>query len=258
MNVSLLYHLTRQDLVDRYAGSILGAAWTFIMPLVNILIFTLIFSRIMGMRLGELGVELGQYSYSVYLVIGVLAWNLFANTLSRVTHVFHEKAAIIGKVNVSLFSLPLFILFSELTVYFIANGFFLIFLLSIGFDFTWHWLWWPVILIVQQTLAYAIGIIFATLSVFIRDIKQLVGVLTQLWFWLTPIVYVITILPEKWKPLFLLNPFFHIVNALRDTLMLQSHPATVPLVILMLIASLLLVFGLWLCQRLERDIRDFI
>ncbi|MDP1125251.1 hypothetical protein Q5O12_27370, partial [Klebsiella pneumoniae] len=64
MNLALLYHLTRQDLVDRYAGSILGAAWTFIMPLVNILIFTLIFSRIMGMRLGELGVELGQYSYS--------------------------------------------------------------------------------------------------------------------------------------------------------------------------------------------------
>lgn len=258
MNVSLLYHLTRQDLVDRYAGSILGAAWTFIMPLVNILIFTLIFSRIMGMRLGELGVELGQYSYSVYLVIGVLAWNLFANTLSRVTHVFHDQAAIIGKVNVSLFSLPLFILLSELTVYLIANGFFLIFLLSIGFDFTWHWLWWPVILVVQQTLAYAVGIILATLSVFIRDIKQFVGVLTQIWFWMTPIVYVITILPEKWKLLFLFNPFFHIVNALRNALMLHSHPALIPLVVLMLIALLLLGFGLWLGQRLERDIRDFI
>ncbi|MDR9440918.1 MAG: ABC transporter permease [Halomonas sp.] len=258
MNLSLLYHLTRQDLVDSYAGSILGAAWTFIMPLVNILIFTLIFSRIMGMRLGEMGAELEQYSYSVYLVIGVLAWNLFANTLSRVTHVFHEKAAIIGKVNVSLFALPLYILFSELTVYVIASTFFIIFLLAIDFDFTWHWLWWPLILIVQQTLAYAIGIIFATLSVFIRDIKQFVGVLTQLWFWLTPIVYVINILPEKWKALFLLNPFFHIVNALRDSLMLHSHPALIPLVVLMAIALLLLAFGLWLGQRLERDIRDFI
>ncbi|MFC2992542.1 ABC transporter permease [Halomonas tibetensis] len=258
MNVSLLYHLTRQDLVDRYAGSILGAAWTFIMPLVNILIFTLIFSRIMGMRLGDLGMELGQYSYSIYLVIGVLAWNLFANTLSRVTHVFHEKAAIIGKVNVSLFALPLYILLSELTVYFIASAFFIIFLIAIDFEFTWHWIWWPLILVVQQTLAYAIGIIFATLSVFIRDIKQFVGVLTQLWFWLTPIVYVINILPEKWKVLFLLNPFFHIVNALRDVLMLQSSPALLPLALLMAIALLLLAFGLWLGRRLERDIRDFI
>ena len=130
--------------------------------------------------------------------------------------------------------------------------------MAIDFDFTWHWLWWPVILLVQQTLAYAIGIIFATLSIFIRDIKQFVGVLTQLWFWLTPIVYVITILPENWKPLFLLNPFFHIVNALRDVLMLQSNPALLPLVLLMACAVLLLLFGLWLGQRLERDIRDFI
>lgn len=258
MNISLLYHLTRQDLVDRYAGSILGAAWTFIMPLVNILIFTLVFSKIMGMRLGELGVELGQYTYSVYLVIGVLAWNLFANTLTRVTHVFHDQAAIIGKVNVSLFSLPLYILCSEMAVYLIANGFFLIFLLAIDFEFTWHWLWWPLILGVQQMLAYSIGIIFATLSVFIRDIKQFVGVLTQLWFWLTPIVYVVTILPEQWKPLFLLNPFFHIVNALRNALMLHTVPSLLPLGVLMGCAILLLVFGLWLGHRLERDIRDFI
>lgn len=258
MNPALLYHLTRQDLVDRYAGSILGAAWTFIMPLVNILIFTLVFSRIMGMRLGELGVELGQYSYSVYLVIGVLAWNLFANTLSRVTHVFHEKAAIIGKVNVSLFALPLYILLSELVIYLISSGFFLVFLFAIDFEFTWHWLWWPVVLVVQQTLAYAIGLVLATLSVFIRDIKQFVGVLTQLWFWMTPIVYVINILPEHWKPLFLLNPFYHLVNALRDAMMLQATPSLTPLAVLMAGALVLLAFGLWLGRRLERDIRDFI
>jgi lipopolysaccharide transport system permease protein len=258
MNLALLYHLTRQDLVDRYAGSILGAAWTFIMPLVNILIFTLVFSRIMGMRLGEMGVELGEYSYSVYLVIGVLAWNLFANTLTRVTHVYHDKAAIIGKVNISLFFLPLYILLSELVIYVIANAFFLIFLFFIGFEFSWHWAWWPLILLVQQTLAYAIGIIFATLSVFIRDIKQFVGVLTQLWFWLTPIVYVITILPENWKPLFLLNPFYHFVNALRDALMLQSAPNFVPLIGIMVIATIMLLAGMHLGRRLERDIRDFI
>ncbi|WP_404471169.1 ABC transporter permease [Vreelandella venusta] len=258
MNLALLYHLTRQDLVDRYAGSILGAAWTFIMPLVNILIFTLVFSRIMGMRLGEMGVELGEYSYSVYLVIGVLAWNLFANTLTRVTHVYHDKAAIIGKVNISLFFLPLYILLSELVIYVIANAFFLMFLFLIGFEFSWHWVWWPLILLVQQTLAYAIGIIFATLSVFIRDIKQFVGVLTQLWFWLTPIVYVITILPENWKPLFLLNPFYHVVNALRDVLMLQSTPNFVPLASIMVISSIMLWAGMKLGHRLERDIRDFI
>lgn len=258
MNISLLYHLTRQDLVDRYTGSILGAAWTFIMPLVNILIFTLIFSKIMGMKLSSLGVDLGQYSYSVYLVIGVLAWNLFAGTLTRVTHVFHDKAPIIGKVNVSLFFLPLYILMSELAIYLISTAFFLGFLFAIGFEFTLHWLWWPVIILIQQLLAYAIGIILATLSVFIHDIKQFVGVLTQLWFWMTPIVYVVDILPQNWKPLFLTNPFYHIVSALRDAMMLQETPPLAPLIGILVVAGLLLCFGLWLGNRLERDIRDFI
>jgi len=258
MNFSLLLHLTRQDLVDRYTGSILGAAWTFIMPLVNILIFTLVFSQIMGMKLSSLGLDLGQYSYSVYLVIGVLAWNLFAGTLTRVTNVFHEKAPIIGKVNLPLFFLPLYVLVSEFIVYLISSAFFLVFLLLIDFDFSRYWLWWPVILLVQQMLAYALGLIFAILSVFILDIKQFVGVLTQLWFWMTPIVYVVDILPEGWKPLFLLNPFYHIVNALRDVMMLQANPALLPLACILALATAMLGFGLWLGHRLERDIRDFI
>lgn len=258
MNWSLLINLTRQDLVDRYSGSILGAAWTFIMPLVNILIFTLIFSRIMGMKLTALGVDLGQYSYSVYLVIGVLAWNAFANTLTRVTHVFHEKAPIIGKVNISLFSLPVYVLLSEMVIYLIAMSFFVVFLLLIGFQITWHWLWWPLIVCIQQLLAYSLGLIFAILSVFIRDIKEFVGVVVQLWFWMTPIVYVVTILPDDWKALFILNPFYHIVEALRDVLMLHQSPSLPALAIILVIAITLLFGGLWLGHRLERDIRDFV
>src|SRR5690606_1452611 len=89
VNPGLLLHFVRQDLVDRHAGSALGALWTLLLPLANILIFTLVFSRIMGARLEMLGMEsLGPYSYSVYLVTGLLAWNCFANTLIRITQVF--------------------------------------------------------------------------------------------------------------------------------------------------------------------------
>src|SRR5690606_20456211 len=117
MNITLLLHFVRQDLVDRHAASALGALWTLLLPLVNILIFTLVFSRIMGARLEGMGVEsLGRYGYSVYLVVGLLAWNCFAATLNRTTQVFHEKAALIGKVRMSLFSLPLYVLISETIV----------------------------------------------------------------------------------------------------------------------------------------------
>jgi len=259
MNPHLLLHFVRQDLVGRHAASALGALWTLLLPLANILIFTLVFSRIMGARLEGMGMEsLGTYSYSVYLVTGLLAWTCFANTLARITQVFHEKAGLIGKVRMSLFALPLYVLISETIVYLISMFFFVIFLWLIGFEWTIHWLWWPLIFAVQQLLAYSIGLICAVLSVFLRDIKELVAVATQLWFWMTPIVYVVTILPERWLPLFTFNPFYHVVKALRDALIVGQAPELASLGMIAALSAALLMAGLFIGKKLERDIRDFL
>jgi lipopolysaccharide transport system permease protein len=259
MNIHLLLHFVRQDLVDRHASSVLGALWTLLLPLVNILIFTLVFSQIMGMRLQALGMEsLGAYSYSAYLVTGLLAWNCFSSTVIRITQVFHEKAGLIGKVRLSLFALPLYVLISETIVYGISMGFFVIFLWLIDFSWSWHWAWLPLIFVVQQLLAYSLGLICAVFSVFLRDIKEMVGVVMQLWFWLTPIVYVISILPERWLPFFILNPVYHTTNALRDSLLLGKTPALLPLLAIGLFGLFLLLIGLFVGKKLERDIRDFL
>ncbi|MCK9502584.1 MAG: ABC transporter permease [Porticoccaceae bacterium] len=259
MNLHLLLHFVRQDLVDRHANSALGALWTLLLPLVNILIFTLVFSQIMGMRLQALGMEsLGAYSYSAYLVTGLLAWNCFSNTVIRITQVFHEKAGLIGKVRLSLFALPLYVLISETIVYAISMGFFVIFLWLIDFNWSWHWVWLPLIFVVQQLLAYSLGLICAVFSVFLRDIKEMVGVVMQLWFWLTPIVYVISILPQRWLPFFILNPIYHTTSALRDSLLLGKTPALLPLLAIGLLALFLLLMGLFVGKKLERDIRDFL
>lgn len=258
MNWNLILNFTRQDLIDRHSASMLGAAWTFILPLINILIFTLVFSNIMGMRLGGLGQDLGPWGYSVYLVSGLLAWNCFASTLTRITQVFHEKAHLIGKVRLSLWSLPVYVVLSETVHYLIAISFFMVFLLLIGFHFTWHLLWWIPIFLCQQLLAYAIGITCAILSVFIRDIKEVVGVVVQLWFWLTPIVYVANILPVYIQHLVALNPFHHFVLAYRAALIGGHTPDLTVLGILALFSTVLLAVSVWVGRRLERDIRDFL
>lgn len=259
MNLPLLLHFVRQDLVDRHAASALGALWTLLLPLTNILIFTLVFSRIMGARLEGFGMEsLGRYGYTVYLIIGLLAWNCFAGTLTRISQVFHEKAGLIGKVRMSLFALPLYVLVSEAIIYLISMGFFAVFLLLIDFEWTVHWLWWPLIVVVQQLLAYALGLICAILSVFLRDMRELVGVVTQLWFWMTPIVYVITILPEGWQPVFLVNPVYHTITAMREVMMAGHAPDLAVLGLIAAVALGLLLAGLAVGRRLERDIRDFL
>ncbi|MGH1462402.1 MAG: ABC transporter permease [Neptuniibacter sp.] len=248
----------KQDLVSRYSGSILGGAWSFVMPLVNILIFVVIFSKIMGARLEMLGGEFAEYSYSIYLVSGILAWTAFSNTVSRVTNIFTEKASLIGKVNISLLQLPTYIVLTETVIFAISYLFFLAFILIIGFPLSEYALLIPFVFIVQQILAYAIGFICAVIGVFIKDVKELVGVGMHLWFWLTPIVYVVDILPEHVRIFFMMNPIYHIMTAYRDLLMYQKLPDLLPLTIILVLAVSMLMAGIYLCKKLERDIRDFI
>ena len=237
----------------------MGSLWTLLLPLANILIFTLVFSRIMGARLGAMGMEyLGPYSYSVYLIPALLAWNAFASTVIRITGVFQAKAGLITKVKVSLSSLPLYILVSEAVIYLISMAFFVIFLLLIGFKWTLHWAWLPAIFATQLLLAYGLGLLCAVFSVFFRDIKTAIPVVMQLWFWLTPIVYVISILPPQWAPVFRFNPMYHLVNAYRAALVQGHAPDWQALSAVIAAAVALLAAALWLARHLEKDIRDFL
>jgi lipopolysaccharide transport system permease protein len=212
----------------------------------------------MGMRLNSLGAGLEKYSYSIYLITGLLAWNCFAATLTRVTQVFHEKASLIGKVRLSLWTLPLYVVFSETILYLISMLFFIIFLLIIGFKFSFTWFWWPIIFVCQQLLAYALGLISAVLSVFIRDIKEIIGIFIQLWFWMTPIAYVVTIIPEDYKIVFAFNPLYHLVEAYRSAMIYGQTPDLIFLSLLLLVSLALLCGTVFLGRKLERDIRDFL
>jgi lipopolysaccharide transport system permease protein len=255
VTAALVLQFTRQDLVDRYAGSLLGGLWTFIQPLVNMLVFILVFSRLMGARLPEIG---GSYSYSIYLISAMLGWTAFASTLTRTTTVFLDKAHVITKVRVSLWSLPLSVVLSDTIVFAISMMFFLAFLLMVGHAITIQFLWVPIIFGVQQAFAYTLGLIAACLSVFFRDVRESVAVVLQLWFWLTPIVYVYSIIPPPLQRWLRLNPIFPVVDAYHSTIMLGRAPAFSGLIALCAVVLLLLILGRWVFGRLEREIRDLI
>lgn len=258
MNLPLLLSFTRQDLIDRYSGSILGGAWSFIMPLVNMLIFILVFSRIMGARLEALGQEFSEYSYSIYLVAGMLAWNAFANTVQRATNIYREKAGLIGKVKISLISLPFYILLTESVIYLISLVFFAVFLILIDFPVDRFWLLIPVIFVIQQLFAYALGFMMAIFNVFVHDTRELVTVIVQLWFWLTPIVYVTNVLPDSVQTLFGFNPMYILIQAYRDLILYHREPSPEGLFWVLLLGLTILSLALFLFKKLERDIRDFI
>lgn len=258
MNLPLILHFTKQELIDRYTGSMLGASWAFLMPLVNILIFIFVFSEIMGARLESFGAEFSKHGYSIFLITGIVAWTAFGNTLSRTTNIFKEKSGLIGKVNISMAQLPLFILVSEAVVFAISYLFFIGFLLLIEFPLGWSMLFIPLVFLIQQLLAYALGFLLAVLSVFMKDIREFVTIGLQLWFWLTPIVYVVSIIPEGYRTLFTANPMYHLIEAYRALLLYKTTPDLTALGLITLIGLATLAVSIVLFSKLERDIRDFI
>lgn len=255
-SLPLILHLARQDLIERHSGSLLGAAWTFIAPLVNILVFILVFSRIMGAKLEGFGAHIDQYSYSIYLICGVLAWSAFANSLGRITNLFRDQSHLVTKVSVSLMALPLSVLLAETVVYLISMTFFVGFLLLIDFPLSAYWALVPVVFALQCLFAYALGLGLSVMAVYLKDIKEVVAVVLQVWFWVTPIVYVTEILPPWVMNWMRFNPFYVLADSYRDLIMYQQLPAGIPLAILAALALTILAGSLWLLTRTERDLRD--
>lgn len=256
MSPALLWSFARQELVDRYAGSALGFAWAFLQPLVNLLIFVVIFGNVMSARLP--GVS-DTYGYSIYLIAAMLPWTAFANTLSRAAAVFVDKKAVLSKVGLSLPMLPLFIVLAESLTFLISLGLFIAFLLLIGSPFKPHLLMLPWVFLIQQMFALGLGLILAVLNVFLRDVREFVAILVQIWFWLTPIVWAPQIVPpELFRTLGLLNPMIPLTTAYQAMFLAGADPDYARLGAIALLAAAVLALGYVFVKRMEKDVRDFL
>lgn len=255
MNFALVIELTKRDFIERYSGSALGFVWSFIYPLINILIYMIIFGSLMGARLqGNASV----WGYGVYLIAGLIPWTAFANTVTRASTVFLDKKNIISKIRVDLPTLPLFIVLSETITFCVTFVIFLCMLLITGFVFTPLLLFIPLIYLVQQIFAYALGFFLAMFVVFLRDLKEVVAIIFQIWFWFTPIVYVFDILPSFAQQVLILNPMLAVVSGYHDIFVSQRLPSFFFLSLVLLGSVMLIVLDYVIFKKLEKDVRDFI
>ncbi len=255
MKLSLIIELTKRDFVERYSGSTLGVMWSFLWPLVNILIYTLVFSKIMGSKLPG---NSSTYSYSIYLIAGLIPWTAFSGTISRITNVFLDKQLLIKKIPINLSILPFYIFISEAVTFIITFIIFMIFLVLSSYEFNSYFIIIPLIFLIHQILAYSFGFMCAIFNVFFKDLREIVNILLQIWFWFTPIVYVSEILPDYVKDIMLLNPAFYFVNAYQNIIVYGKLPDFKYLFILILLGHILAIISYLLFKKLEKDLRDFI
>jgi lipopolysaccharide transport system permease protein len=243
----------KREFQAKYQNSMLGAAWTVLNPLAMIIVYTVIFSQIMRARLP--GID-STFAYSIYLCAGILTWGLFAEIVSRGQNVFLEQANLLKKLNFPRLCLPVTVVASAVLNFAIIFGIFTVFLLVVGYFPGWAYLALIPVLLLQIAFAVGIGMVLGVLNVFFRDVGQLFTVVLQFWFWLTPIVYPITILPENLQAAMAYNPMARLIAAYQTILVTGAWPDFLSLWPVALLAALLCLWGLRLFRRHAGEMVD--
>ena len=258
MNILLIINLTLQDFRDRYAGSIFGVVWALISPIVMIAVYLVVFTEIMGSRLAG---SSNLSSFSIFLISGLLPWLAFASTVIRTSSSFIDKRPIITKIRVDLALFLSHISLSEfLTLIVSISVFTLIYTYILNEEISIFLLInLFCLLLIQQILAYAIGIIFGVINVFYRDIREFLSIFMNIWFWMTPVVWVPSIAPEWLQSMQGgVNPYFWFLEEYRQIFLYRNVSDLDNILFLTIMSLIVFTMGIGFIKRLEKEIRDYL
>lgn len=243
----------KAEFKGQFATSKLGLAWLIIHPLAQAGILALVLSQILGARLS--GID-SDYAYAIYLLSGILAWNLFSETSNNAISMFRARANLIKKVSFPKICIPIIVVGGALTnhLLFLVIVIALIWLLGIAPSI--YVILIPLLFCLTIGLAMGIGLILAIFDTFNRDVGNAWAIFSQFLFWLTPIVYSPDILPAFLKEWIILNPMYSLVSSYQNILAFNQFPELQPLLILSMLVFMLLAFGLFLFSRSYKDIID--
>lgn len=210
-----------REFQSKYRNSLLGVAWAVINPLAMIIVYTVIFSQIMRAKLP--GAD-STFGYSIYLCAGMLTWGFFAEIVGRAQNTFLDNANLLKKLSFPRLCLPVVIVANAGLNFAIIFGLFTVFLVLSGTFPGLPYLALIPVLAILVVFAIGLGITLGVLNVFFRDIGQLFALFLQFWFWLTPVVYPVTILPERLQSIMELNPMARLIMAFQTILVNGQWP----------------------------------
>lgn len=243
----------KTELRVKFVRSSLGGLWMILNPLAQVLIFAFVLSAVMSAKLP--GID-NKYAYAIYLMAGMLSWSLFSEIVTRCLTLFIDNSNIIKKLAFPKIALPLIVTGSAL----VNNALLLLSILAI-FGVLGHvpgtaLIWLPALMVITIALALGLGLVLGVLNVFIRDIGQVVPVIMQFLFWLTPIVYMVKIIPEQYRSWLVLNPLIPIVTGYQDILLYNRAPNLAGFGEVSIIAAILLAFALLLFRKASPEMVD--
>lgn len=241
----LLKTSVKKDIGGKYKHSFLGVLWSFINPLLQILVYALIFPLVMKNG--------GSYKdYTVFMVCGLIPWEYFTTVINRASFIMIENGNILKKVYFPRSILPLSLVTSETINFLVSCIIILAFIVIKGFGISKFILFFPLVLLIQYVLLLGIALIFSAVTVYMRDIQHFIGVVLQLLFYATPIVYSIDTIPENFRWILKWNPMTYIIEGYRAIFYNQTMPDLKSLGVLGIISIIILIVGYLLFNKLQK------
>jgi len=248
----LLKELVKRDFQGRYAGSALGFVWSFVQPLWLLLLFSFVFAGVLKVSLAGERTE----SFGVFLFAGLLPWMAIHEGVQRGATAITDSAELVKKLSFPSEVLVVAVALAALLHEAIALGLFVVVLAVLGELSPTTLPWLLVAVPLQLALTLGLGLLLASANVFFRDTAQVLGMLFNAWFYLTPIVYPKDWVPEKWSPLVDWNPLTHLVDLYRQALLGGGEVDLAGLGLLLGVCVVVVFAGSWLFNVLKPEFVD--
>jgi lipopolysaccharide transport system permease protein len=251
----LLYTLIWRDIKIRYKQTVLGVAWVILQPVISTIIFTAIFGIL-------LNAPSNGVPYPVFALSGLLPWTFFASSLNKSSNSLVLNANLITKIYFPRIAVPLSSTLSGLVDFSISFLVLLVVMLFYGIYPTWTILFLPVFLVFAILTALGFGLWLSALNVRYRDVNQLTPFVLQVWMYLTPVVYAVTLIPEQYRFILALNPMTAVVEGFRWSLLgstiVEGLVSGWLLIVPVFITFFVLVSGAIFFRRTEKTFADII
>ena len=247
----LLYFLTWRDIKIRYKQTVLGAAWAIIQPVFMMVVFSLFFGKLAK-------VPSDGIPYPVFAFCALLPWQLFASAVSDSSNSLVGNQGLITKVYFPRLVIPVSAVLSGLLDFFVALVVLVGLIFWYGIVPGWGIIAVPAFILLAMCTALAVGLWLSALSVQYRDVRYVIGFLVQFWLFVTPVAYPSSIIPERWRAVYALNPMAGVVEGFRWALLGKSSVLGSMLWVSIGVVLITLFGGLYYFRRMEQQFADIV
>ncbi len=242
---NMMYSLVKRDLRGRYKGSVLGFLWTFINPLLQLCVYTVVFSVIL-----RAGIE----DFYLFLFVALIPWIFFNTCLQGGSSCIFAQQEMVKKIYFPREVLPLSYVISQFVNMLLTFVIIFLVLIVTGKGINLEAVaYLPIIMIVEFILALGITMLTSALTVYFRDLEYILGILGMAWMYLTPVVYSIEMVPEELIPIFMINPMTPIIVAYRDILYYEQVPEISTLLHAFVLGIIVLFVGIFVFGKLKKN-----